>query len=153
MQEAIRGFGEQLWSSEWQAVHNAYLKGRTQNTQLYKPGSQELLLLFSDRDGERVYQFPMYEQLEHVLEPILLQVVSLQAPQSPLHAERYNLLLTRVPLSLYSIDYSLSKFEGDFADFWQRGERKAYACTLGAVAAWQHDQGTQRSWRLHRQGE
>ena len=57
-------------------MHNAYLKGRTQNTQLYKPGSQELLLLFSDRDGEGVYQFPMYEQLEDVLEPILLQVVS-----------------------------------------------------------------------------
>ena len=45
------------------------------NTQRYKPGSQELLLLFSDRDGERVYQFPLYEELRDVLEPILLQVI------------------------------------------------------------------------------
>lgn len=75
LQEAIQNLGEQLWSPEWQARHNAYLKGRMQNTQQYKPGSQELLLLFSDRDGKSMYQFPLYEQLRDVLEPILLQVI------------------------------------------------------------------------------
>ena len=79
LQEAVRGFGEELWSPEWQALHNAYLEGRQHNTQQYKPGSQELLLLFSDRGGEHVYQFPLYEQLRDVLEPILLQVIALQA--------------------------------------------------------------------------
>ena len=48
-----------------------------QNTQRYKPGSQEVLLLFSDRDGKMVYQFPLYEQLRDALEPILLQVTSM----------------------------------------------------------------------------
>ena len=55
-------------------MHNAHLTGRVDNTQQYKPGSQELLLLFSDRDGESVFQFPMYEELSNVLDPILLQV-------------------------------------------------------------------------------
>ena len=80
LQETLKGFGEQLWSAEWQAEHNAHLTGRTHNTQQYKPGSQEVLLLFSDREGEQVYQFPLYEQLKHVLDPILLQVtISLEA--------------------------------------------------------------------------
>ncbi len=74
LQEAVQNFGEQLWSLEWQAKHNAILKGRMQNTQRYKPGSREVLLLFSDRDGKRVYQFPLYKQLRNVLEPVLLQV-------------------------------------------------------------------------------
>ena len=74
MQEVIRAHGEQLWSPEWQAEHNAHLQGRTQNTQLYKPGSQEILLLFSARDGGAVFQFPLYKQLRHLIEPILLQV-------------------------------------------------------------------------------
>ena len=74
MQELIRSQGEQLWSPDWQAEHNAYLKGRMQNTQQYKPGSQEILLLFSARDGGPVYQFPLYKQLQHLIEPVLLQV-------------------------------------------------------------------------------
>ena len=74
MQEVIRAHGERLWSPEWQAEHNAHLQGRTQNTQLYKPGSQEILLLFSARDGGAVFQFPLYKQLRHLIEPILLQV-------------------------------------------------------------------------------
>ena len=55
-------------------MHNAHLRGRAHNTQQYKPGSQELLLLFSDRDGKSVFQFPLYEELRNVLDPILLQV-------------------------------------------------------------------------------
>lgn len=74
MQKALRDFGEQLWSQEWQATHNAYLKGRLHNIQQYKPGSQEVLLLFSARDGKQIYEFPLYERLRHVLEPVLLQV-------------------------------------------------------------------------------
>ena len=74
MQEHLRAHVEQLWSPDWQAEHNAYLQGRSRNTQQYKPGSQEILLLFSARDGGSVFQFPLYEQLKHLIEPILLQV-------------------------------------------------------------------------------
>ena len=93
LQETLKGFGEQLWSAEWQAEHNAPLTGRTQNTQQYKPGSQEVLLLFSDREGGQVYQFPLYEQLKHVLEPILLQVtISLEAVAPQNSAMRHFIL-------------------------------------------------------------
>ena len=74
MQEVIRAHGERLWSPDWQAEHNAYLQGRAQNTQQYKPGSQEILLLFSARDGGTVFQFPLYKQLRHLIEPIFFQV-------------------------------------------------------------------------------
>ena len=92
MQDVIRAHGEQLWSPEWQAEHNAYLQGRSQNMQQYKPGSQEILLLFSARDGGVVFQFPLYKRLRHLIEPILLQVrlnTLVDIKKTHTHAPRY----------------------------------------------------------------
>lgn len=68
------GFGEAIWDPAEQRRTNAFLKGRTQNTQRYKPGTQEVLLVFSDKRGNAVYRFPYYDRFRHVLEPLLEQV-------------------------------------------------------------------------------
>lgn len=74
MQAAILEQGDALWDAAEQRRSNAYLKGRAQNTQRYKPGTQEVLLIFSDKRGEAIYRFPYYDRFKHVLEPLLEQV-------------------------------------------------------------------------------
>ena len=74
MQAAILEQGEALWDATEQRRSNAYLKGRAQNTQRYKPGTQEVLLMFSDKQGGAIYRFPDYDRLKKALEPLLEQV-------------------------------------------------------------------------------
>lgn len=40
----------------------------------FKPGVEGILLLFSDNEGNTVYEFPMYRQLRDELEPLLTEV-------------------------------------------------------------------------------
>lgn len=76
LQAAVLAQGEALWDAAEQRRSNAFLKGRAQNTQRYKPGTQEVLLMFSDKEGGSVYRFPYHDRFKNVLEPLLEQVTT-----------------------------------------------------------------------------
>ncbi len=78
LQAAILDQGEALWDAAEQRRSNAFLKGRAQNTQRYKPGTQEVLLMFSDKEGGSVYRFPYYGRFKNVIEPLLEQVTGIR---------------------------------------------------------------------------
>lgn len=59
---------------EEQAVSNAVMNGRNSNMERFKPGVDGMVLLFSDNNGEVVYQFPYYEYFKAELEPLLHEV-------------------------------------------------------------------------------
>lgn len=40
----------------------------------FKPGVEGIVLLFSDNEGNVVYEFPMYQTMREELEPLLLEV-------------------------------------------------------------------------------
>ena len=61
---------------EEQAVSNAVMNGRNSNMERFKPGVDGMVLLFSDNNGEVVYQFPYYEYFKAELEPLLHEVNS-----------------------------------------------------------------------------
>ncbi|KAK9811643.1 hypothetical protein WJX72_007577 [[Myrmecia] bisecta] len=64
-----------VWSAEVQRAQNAKVHGRDQNLDKYKPGVEHMHLVFSDQDGEKVYQFPWYTTYQDQIEPLLHQVV------------------------------------------------------------------------------
>ena len=68
--------GEALWDPSFQRHGNAWLRGREGNAQHYKPGSQEVLLVFCDRAGERVLRFPLFWRFRGLLQPLLQQVTA-----------------------------------------------------------------------------
>jgi hypothetical protein len=41
---------------------------------MFKPGVEGIVVLFSDNEGNVVYEFPMYHALKEELEPLLLEV-------------------------------------------------------------------------------
>ena len=73
-QAAVLAEGDALWDPAQQAQRSAVLRGRGGNAARYKPGSQEALLVFSDRDGGRTFRFPAYRRLRAALDPVLEQV-------------------------------------------------------------------------------
>jgi hypothetical protein len=81
-QDEVVHWGDALWDAQEQQRKNAYLEGRARNTQRYKPGTQEVLLMFCDQRGEVVYRFPYYDRFKHVLEPLLDQVCAFSCPAS-----------------------------------------------------------------------
>ncbi|WIA37366.1 hypothetical protein OEZ86_014294 [Tetradesmus obliquus] len=64
-----------MWSKEEQAVSNAVMNGRNSNMERFKPGVDGMVLLFSDNNGEVVYQFPYYEYFKAELEPLLHEIL------------------------------------------------------------------------------
>ena len=73
MQAAVLAEGDALWDPAQQAQRSAVLRGRPAAAR-YKPGSQEMLLVFGDRAGGRAFRFPPYARLRAALEPVLEQV-------------------------------------------------------------------------------
>lgn len=45
-----------------------------QNMEKFKPGVEGIVLIFSDNEGDKVYEFPYYTLLKAELEPLLLEV-------------------------------------------------------------------------------
>jgi len=50
------------------------MNGRKNNMDKFKPGVEGIVLIFSDGDGNVVYEFPFYKVLRQDLEPLLLEV-------------------------------------------------------------------------------
>jgi hypothetical protein len=50
------------------------MNGRNNNMEKFKPGVEGMVLLFSDNNGEVVYQFPYYDYFKAELEPLLHEV-------------------------------------------------------------------------------
>lgn len=65
---------EVIWSNDHQALHNVAMNGRKNNQDRFKPGVEGIVLIFSDGEGNVVYEFPFYEVLRQELEPLLLEV-------------------------------------------------------------------------------
>lgn len=63
-----------MWTKEEQARSNVVMSGRTANMDKFKPGVQGIVMLFSDRNGHVVYQFPYYDYFRAELEPLLNEV-------------------------------------------------------------------------------
>ena len=57
-----------------QRTSNAFLEGRSQNLNDFKPGTRAIMLVFSDGDGTAVYRFPWYDRFRRWVEPWLHQV-------------------------------------------------------------------------------
>ena len=51
---------------------NALLGGRDANKQRFKPNVDGMLLFFSDRSGEHVFEFPFWKRLEPYVQPMLI---------------------------------------------------------------------------------
>jgi hypothetical protein len=50
------------------------MNGRSNNMEKFKPGVEGIVLVFSDNNGEVVYQFPYYDYFKAELEPLLHEV-------------------------------------------------------------------------------
>jgi Aspartyl/Asparaginyl beta-hydroxylase len=60
------------WSEEAARKSNAWLAGREGNLNQFKPGTHAIHLIFSDQQGDNVYQFPWYkERFAFFLEPLI----------------------------------------------------------------------------------
>ncbi|BDA45004.1 hypothetical protein COCOBI_06-4830 [Coccomyxa sp. Obi] len=112
LKAAILDQGEALWDAAEQRRSNAFLKGRAQNMQRYKPGTQEVLLMFSDKEGGSVYRFPYYDRFKNVMEPLLEQVLGRGDM-----AKVMRLLLARV------LPGSLIRIHRDQGGYVERGHR------------------------------
>ena len=53
---------------------NALLGGRDGNMQKFKPNVDGMLLFFSDRSGEHVFEFPFWKRLEPYVQPVLIDL-------------------------------------------------------------------------------
>jgi len=64
---------------------NARLSGREANMQKFKPGVNTMNLIFSDRTGKEVFEFPFYARFAAFIEPLLNELFTEQlGVQNPL---------------------------------------------------------------------
>lgn len=71
----LSSLGDEAWRYDHQAVHNAVMAGRHDVMERFKPGVESIVLIFSDRDANEVYEFPFYSRMAHALEPLLVEVL------------------------------------------------------------------------------
>ena len=63
---------ESNWDEEEQRKSNAFLDGRSKNLNQFKPGTYSIHLIFSDQDGDSVFEYPWYkEKFARFLDPML----------------------------------------------------------------------------------
>lgn len=64
---------DELWTSEYQKS-NAFLGGRADNQNKFKPGVQTIHFIFSDHQGDHVMRFPWWYEWKPLLLPVLQQI-------------------------------------------------------------------------------
>eukprot|EP00882_Tetradesmus_deserticola_P022102 GHRQ01023985.1.p3 GENE.GHRQ01023985.1~~GHRQ01023985.1.p3 ORF type:complete len:160 (+),score=78.05 GHRQ01023985.1:655-1134(+) len=89
------------------------MAGRNSNMDRFKPGVEGIVLLFSDNNGELVYQFPYYDYFKAELEPLLHEILG---PADALN-------IVRVQLALMAPGTSNIKLHIDSGGYAQRGHR------------------------------
>ena len=72
-QAKVEAMGSKLWDVEVQQRENAWLEGRDANLAAYKRGVDNVMLLFSSRDGELVVEFPWMTAFQAVVQPLIHQ--------------------------------------------------------------------------------
>lgn len=96
LKKALLQMPEESWSPEVQKKENAFLEGREGNLNQFKPGTSAIHLIFSDRQGENVFEFPWYSQkFASLLEPMLRRllgkdvqnIIRVQFAKMPAHSE------------------------------------------------------------------
>jgi len=96
LKQALLQLPEDAWSPEVQKKENAFLEGREGNLNQFKPGTSAIHLIFSDRQGEDVFEFPWYsEKFSTLVEPILHRllgndvqnIIRVQFAKMPAHSE------------------------------------------------------------------
>lgn len=96
LKQALLQMPEDVWSPEVQKKENAFLAGREGNLNQFKPGTSAIHLIFSDRQGEDVFEFPWYsEKFSTLVEPILHRllgsdvqnIIRVQFAKMPAHSE------------------------------------------------------------------
>ncbi|WPT14105.1 hypothetical protein PSENEW3_00000236 [Picochlorum sp. SENEW3] len=96
LKQALLQMPEDWWSPEVQKKENAFLAGREGNLNQFKPGTSAIHLIFSDRQGEDVFEFPWYsEKFSTHVEPILHRllgndvqnIIRVQFAKMPAHSE------------------------------------------------------------------
>lgn len=96
LKQALLQLPEDSWSPEVQKKENAFLEGREGNLNQFKPGTSAIHLIFSDRQGENVFEFPWYSQkFSNLVEPILRRllgndvqnIIRVQFAKMPAHSE------------------------------------------------------------------
>lgn len=73
VQDKLKQLGDVVWEIEGQQT-NAFLGAREQNQMYFKPGVKGFHLIFSDRKGEEVFEYPWWKEWKPILWPILLEV-------------------------------------------------------------------------------
>ena len=68
--------GSKLWDIEVQQRENAWLEGRDANLAAYKRGVDNVMLMFSSRDGELAVEFPWMQQFTAAVQSLIHQVRS-----------------------------------------------------------------------------
>ncbi|KAK3260807.1 hypothetical protein CYMTET_30256, partial [Cymbomonas tetramitiformis] len=64
---------DELWTSEYQKS-NAFLGGRADNQNKFKPGVQTIHFIFSDHQGGHVMRFPWWYEWKPLVLPVLQQI-------------------------------------------------------------------------------
>ena len=66
--------GSSLWDADTQKRENAWLDGRDANLATYKRGVDNVMLMFSDRNGDLVVEFPWQAKFRELVQPLIHQV-------------------------------------------------------------------------------
>jgi len=74
---------EEVWDPTWQKLHNAALTGRESNLKHFKPGVATAHLFFSDRFGETLYEFPLWEHFEPTVKPVIDAILGMYGLANP----------------------------------------------------------------------
>lgn len=75
VQAAFIRSGDAIWHQEEQKRSNAFFAGRGANMAAFKPGVEAAHLIFSDRQGTKVFQFPWFHRFAALVEPLVDQVI------------------------------------------------------------------------------
>ena len=76
VQAAMLAESEEVWDSAYQRRNNAYIEGRSENLEKYKPGVEDMILMFSHKQGGTRYRFPWYERYAKYIDALLEQVLT-----------------------------------------------------------------------------
>ena len=72
LRNALLSLPEEAWTPDYQSKYNAFLDGRSQNLNQFKPDISAIHIIFSDRNGDAVFEFPWYRsKFKHLLDPLL----------------------------------------------------------------------------------
>lgn len=77
--------GDALWDVDTQRRENAWLQGRDANLATYKRGADNVMLLFSDRSGDLVLEFPWLAKFRDLVMPLVHKVGYASAACCMLH--------------------------------------------------------------------